>query len=166
MRSTLILGLGNPILTDDGVGIRVVQGVRASFEPPAGADSFAFAEASVGGVRLLDLLVGHDRAILVDAIQTQGGRTGDITRLGVGELRSTLHSDSTHDLTLPGALAFGRAMGMKLPEDAAITIVAIEVEEVLTFGEGCTPEVEAAIPMAVQYVKELLRAHEGGRRGT
>ena len=146
--NTLILGLGNPILTDDGVGIYVVREVAAR----CGRDGVAFAEASVGGLRLLDVIAGCERLVLVDAIQTRDGRPGDVYRLHPNDLRVSLHSGSTHDLSLPGALALGRGIGMVLPEDKDVVIFAIEVEDVLTFGEGCTPVVAAAIPGAVEIV--------------
>ena len=144
----LVLGLGNPILTDDGVGIHVTRAVLAH-GLPEGVDC---AEASVGGLRLLDAIAGYDRVVMVDAIQTQGGRPGQIYRLHAGDLRQSLHSGSTHDLSLSGALALGRGLGMALPEDEAITILAVEAEDVLTFGETCTPAVEAALPRAVEAV--------------
>jgi hydrogenase maturation protease len=143
---TLVLGLGNPILTDDGVGIHVVRAAAARYAPASGA---TFAEASVGGLRLLDLLTGYARVILVDAIQTREGQPGKIHRLGLQQLPSLLHSGSTHDLSLPAALELGRRLGMKLPRDEDLTILAIEVEDVLSFGESCTPAVaEAILPAA------------------
>jgi len=167
MTSTLVLGLGNPILTDDGVGILVVREVQSRLASSPGSAEVAepgicFAEASVGGLRLLEVLASHDRAILIDAIQTPGGKPGAIYRLRVSDLRSSRHSGSTHDLTLSGALTLGRALGMALPLDEAIEIVAVEVEDVLTFGEGCTPRVEAAIPEVVQVVTDLVRGQVGG----
>lgn len=155
--STLVLGLGNPILTDDGVGIHVVRQVAAHFQPAAG-DSVTFAEASVGGLRLLEVITGCDRLILVDAIQTPGGAPGQIHRLSVDDLRASRHAGSTHDLTFSGALAWGRRMGMPLPADEAITILAIDVTEVLTFGETLTPGVAAAVPRAIQSVLRELGA--------
>ena len=167
MTQMLVLGLGNPILTDDGVGILVVREVQSRLlSSPAvsagevGRGSWTFAEASVGGLRLLEVLTGHERAILVDAIQTPGGAPGDVYRLTVGDLRSSRHSGSTHDLTLAGALALGRALGMALPEDDAMVIIAIEVVDVLTFGEGCTPLVEAAIPKVVQLVMDEIKEEQ------
>jgi len=150
---TLILGLGNPILTDDGVGIHIVRAV-ATHVQQAG---LVFAEASVGGLRLLDTLTGYERVILVDAIQTTGGRPGQVYLLHPNDLRASLHSGSTHDLSLPGALALGRQLGLVLPADAAVTIVAVEVEDVLTFGESCTPAVAAAIPWAVEMVLACIQ---------
>ncbi len=143
---TLVLGLGNPILTDDGVGIRVVRAAANQCPQHLGV---AFTEASVGGLRLLDVLNGYDRVILIDAIQTRDGEPGSVYKLGLGELRASLHAGSTHDLSLSGALALGRKLGMRLPSDDDLTILAIEVENVLTLGETCTPAVKRAIPRAV-----------------
>lgn len=152
--NTLILGLGNPILTDDGVGIHVVRAMAARCLPGSG---MTFAEASVGGLRLLDLLAGYGRVILVDAIQTRGGRPGDVYRLSLDQLPASLHSSSTHDLSLPAALALGRRLGMDLPADEDVILLAVEVEDVLSFGETCTPAVTKAIPLAVEAALTELR---------
>ena len=152
MGKTLVLGLGNPILTDDGVGIHVVRKVEQT-GLPAGTSC---AQASVGGLRLLDALTGYDRVILVDALQTRGGRPGDVYRLQLHDAQGSLHSGSTHDLSLTGALDVGRHLGMDLPGDDAVTIVAIEVSDVLTFGETCTQAVTEAIPVAVRAVLDEL----------
>jgi hydrogenase maturation protease len=149
---TLVLGLGNTILTDDGVGVYVA---RALGEDHRKAD-VDFAEASVGGLRLLDFISGYERVVMVDAIQTLDGQPGDIYALHPDDLRVPLHTGSSHDLTLPGALALGRGMNLPLPRDEDFVIIAIEVEDVLTFGEKCSPAVVAAIPRAVEAVLHLL----------
>lgn len=145
---TLVLGMGNTILCDDGVGIHVV---RAATERCQRYD-VDFGEASVGGLRLLDVIGGYERIIMVDAIQTPNGKPGDVYCLHPNDVRAPLHAGSTHDLSLPGALALGRGMGLTLPKDEDFVIIAIEAEDVLTFGEECTPTVEAAIPRAVEAV--------------
>jgi len=155
MPKTLVLGLGNPILTDDGVGIHIVRAAASQCSP---ANGVTFAEASVGGLRLLDLLAGYERLILVDAIQTPAGRPGDIYRLGLSDLQGSLHSGSTHDLSLPGALALGRALGTELPGDEAIVLVAVEIKDTLSFGETCTGAVISAVPDAVEAVLAELKA--------
>jgi hydrogenase maturation protease len=160
--------LGNPILTDDGVGIHVARAVasRLSLHPDR-AEGVRFAEASVGGLRLLEVLAGYDRVILIDAIQSPDGLPGDICQLLPGRLvevgaggrcSGTMHAGSTHDLSLQGALAWGRQTGMALPDDEDIFIVAIEAQDVLTFGETCTPAVVGAILRAVDLVFGLLKA--------
>jgi hydrogenase maturation protease len=149
---TLIVGMGNPILTDDGIGIYVVQELVGRIQ----RDDVDVAEACVGGMRLLGIIAGYERVILVDAIQTPGGRPGEILRLHSGDLRCSMHAGCTHDLSLAGALALGRGLGMVLPDDDHFQIVAIEVEDVLTFGEGCTPAVTAAIPQVADHVLAML----------
>jgi len=149
---TLVLGLGNTILTDDGVGIHVVREASAA----CSSDDVTFAEASVGGLRLLELLAGQDRVIMVDAIQTPGGRPGDLRRLHPNDLRASLHAGSSHDLSLSGALALGRSLGLPLPRDEDFTILAVEAEDVLTFSETCTEQVQVAIPaVALRVLEEV-----------
>ena len=150
----LVLGLGNPILSDDGVGIHVVQAVAARWSGDArsAGAGVEFREASAGGLRLLEVIAGYNRLILVDAILTPNGAPGQIYRLTPDDLRTSLHAGSTHDFSFQGALAWGRRMGMALPPDEAITIIAVEAEDVLTFGEALTPAVMAALPDAVGAV--------------
>jgi hydrogenase maturation protease len=90
---TLVLGLGHPIRTDDGVGIYVVRAAGAR----CGRNDVAFAEASAGGLQLLDFMAGYERLILVDAIQTRAGRPGDVYRLlsGDGAIAQSLLIRST-----------------------------------------------------------------------
>jgi hydrogenase maturation protease len=154
---TLVLGLGNPILTDDGVGIHVVRRASALWE----SNGVTFAEACVGGLRLLDFLAGYDRVVLVDAIVTPDGQPGDVLCMGLHDLQASLHSGCTHDLSLSSALDLGRGLGMVLPDDEQIVIIAIEAGDVLTFGEDCTPPVQAAIPPAARLVLEQITAGEG-----
>jgi hydrogenase maturation protease len=152
---TLVVGLGNPILSDDGVGIHVVRAVEARIADsrgPGPSSDVDFVEASVGGLRMLDVLAGYDRAIMVDAIQTRTGRPGEVYRLHASDLDASRHVGSTHDMSLTGALALGRRMGMVLPDDGNLVVLAVEAEDVLTFGEACTPRVAIAIPQVVQMV--------------
>jgi hydrogenase maturation protease len=152
MKKTLVLGMGNPILTDDGVGIHVVRALRAQTLPPG----VFFAEAGIGGLRLLEEIAGYERVVLVDAILAPGGRPGEINLLEPRDLRTSLHSGSAHDLSFTTALKLGRELGMDIPEDAHIKVVAIQAEDVQTLGEKMTPAVEASIPRAVEAVLEIL----------
>ena len=150
-KKTLILGLGNPLVTDDSVGLRVVERLK-----PLLADrvDVEVAEDYWGGLRLMERMIGFDRAIVVDAIQT-GDRPGAIHLLTPNGI-PTQRSASAHDVNLATALEFGRRAGMALPVNDRIQLVGVEVEDVLTFGEQCTPSVQAAIPSAVEAVLKAL----------
>jgi len=150
---TIIVGLGNPILTDDGVGVKVAYDVEVRLGDKIPKD-LTITEASVGGLRLMELLEGYDRAIIIDAIKTRNGHpTGSIFTLNLADLRAispTQHSASAHDTSLVTALEAGIEMGMKLPRD--ITIFAVEVENILDFNEQPTPAVAEAIPKVTEMV--------------
>lgn len=148
---TLVLGLGNPLVTDDSVGLRVIAVLRQRLE---GRPNLDIEEDFWGGLRLMERMVGYDRAVVVDAIQT-GAPPGTLLRLTPGSI-PTQRSASAHDVNLPTALQFGREAGLYLPPDDAILLVGIEAEDILTFGDRCTPAVEAAIAPAVELVLEAL----------
>lgn len=150
---TLILGLGNPLLTDDSVGLRVVQELKPLL---AGREDIQVDEDYWGGLRLMERLVGFDRAIIIDAIRT-GAPPGTIHELSVDSI-PTQHSASGHDVNLPTALALGRQTGAHLPASENILLVGIEAEDIITFSEDCTPQVQAAIPRAVETVMAALDA--------
>jgi hydrogenase maturation protease len=149
---TLILGLGNPILSDDGVGCRVAAALKDRL---AGREVDVL-EAGVAGLDSLDLLAGYDRAIIIDAIQTASGTPGRISRLETEALAATRHSGTPHDVNLATALELGRRLGLPLPEQ--IIIFAIEALDVTSFGETCTPAVAAAVPACVEMVVRELGA--------
>ncbi len=148
---TLIIGLGSPLLTDDSVGLHVA---RRLAELLAGRPGVEVVEDYRGGLQLMERLTGYDRAVVVDAIVT-GAEPGTLHRLRPGDI-PTQKSASAHDVNLPTALELGRQLGARLPADENILLVGVEAEDILTFGERCTPKVEAAIPRAVEAVLAAL----------
>jgi hydrogenase maturation protease len=155
---TLVVGLGNPLLADDGVGWRVAQALIARLlaDPALAADpAFADVEVdhlAVGGLALMERLVGYRRAVLVDAMVTGEHPPGTVRRFAIADIpaHEATHLDSAHDASLATALAAGRSLGADLPTE--IAIVAVEAVRVDEFGEQLTPEVEAAIPVALDAV--------------
>lgn len=147
----LVLGLGNPLVTDDSVGLRIAAKLRDLL---AGRPEVEVGEDFCGGLRLMERMIGYDRAIVIDAIQT-GAPPGTLHRLAVDSI-PTQRSASAHDASLPTALALGRLAGAALPRDEDILLVGIEADDVLSFGEECTPAVRDAIGPAVQLVVEAV----------
>lgn len=143
---TLIVGLGNPILSDDGVGIYIARKLRKIIA----AEQATIIEASIAGFSLLDLLIGYDKVIIVDAIQSSNGKAGQIYRLGPDSFISSLHSTSPHDVDLTTALEFGKQLKLPVPEK--IIIFAIEAADIDTFSEGCTTEVSKAIDKCAEMI--------------
>jgi hydrogenase maturation protease len=155
---TIVIGLGNPLVTDDSVGLRVAAALK---DVLAARPDVEVTEDYWGGLRLMERLIGYERAIIIDAICT-GAPPGTIHRL-TPDAMPTQRSASAHDVNLPTALEFGRQAGVSLPENRHILLVAIEVEDILTFGEACTPAVQAAVAPAVEEVIEALGPLPGGK---
>jgi hydrogenase maturation protease len=151
---SLVLGLGNPILGDDGVGLGVVALVRAQLGPDPAVE---IDEACCGGLRLMERLAGYDQAILVDAIHTGEFPAGAVLRLSADDI-ATQHSASVHDVNLATALQLGEMMGLKMPGD--IRIIAVEAQNTLDFSEQYSPAVAAAVPQAVAAVIAEMNARE------
>jgi len=156
---TLILGLGNPLITDDSVGLRVIEELKPLL---ADRTDIEVSEDYWGGLRLMERMIGFDRAIVIDAIQT-GAPPGTIHQLTPDGI-PTQKSASAHDVNLSTALEFGRQAGMHLPENRHIQLVGIEAQDILTFGEQCTPSVQAAIPHAMETVLHILDAFSRGEQ--
>jgi len=145
MPDILVLGLGNPILSDDRVGIEVAYRIEEKHN--AGVDVI---EASVGGLGLLDLIVGYEKLIVVDSIKTEDGSPGALYRLELDDLERTIHTSSPHDTNFATAIEFGKRCGLSVPEN--IHIYAIEIEDNTTFSEQLTPPVEKAVPQIVDTI--------------
>lgn len=147
---TLVVGLGNPILGDDGIGWEVAKQI-ASILPDVEVECLA-----LGGLSLMERLIDYDRVIIIDAIQTRDGRPGQVYCLPLSDLPdlSAGHTTAVHDTSLQTAITLGRTMGATLPDD--ITIIGIEAQRVYDFSDELTPEVAAAIPAAVQAVLGVL----------
>lgn len=169
---TLIIGLGNPILGDDGVGWKVAEQVQRHIESdaryympirPLGSKTVQHVSTievdcvALGGLSLMERMVGYQRAILVDSMETGQSPEGSVSVFPLEALTnpSASHSSAAHDTSLLTALEVGRKMKMQVPE--AVTVVAIEAKNVYDFSEELSPAVAEAVPLAVQSVIQLLK---------
>ena len=159
---TLIIGLGNPILGDDGVGWVIAEQVRSVLLNPQSAihnpQSIEVDCASLGGLSLMERLSGSERVILVDTIFTGTQPVGTVSQFSLTALPdlSAGHSASAHDTSLQNALQVGRDMHILLPKDEEVTIISIEAEAVYDFSQELSPSVAAAVPVALKKVLDMI----------
>ena len=155
MTEAAVIGMGNPILTDDSVGVRLAGEAAREL---AGMDRVVvIEECSVGGLNLLDVLSGYERVVLLDGIHTRGGRVGFWYHFTADRLRPTAHLSNVHDANLATALALGRALGIPLPDDEQIHVLAVEIEDDETFGTELSPALARAYPDCRASVLAELR---------
>ena len=148
----LVLGLGNDILGDDSIGLRVVRQLRDEFHlhPP-----WEIRETTEAGLVLLDEFVGFHQVILVDAIQTGRQSPGSILELVDDSLpRGSVRS--AHALGVGETLALGRALGLSMPEE--VIVFAIEIEDPFTITTSLSPALESALPDIVDRIALRIAA--------
>jgi hydrogenase maturation protease len=157
---TIVVGLGNPVLGDDGVGWRVVDEVETMLEAGRHAGRSMpdadFERLGVGGLRLMEILTGYEAAILVDAAEFPARPPGEVRSCSLEDLAEFTagHLDSAHDASLKTALELGRSLGASLPE--RIQTVTIQAHRTDVFSEQLSPDVAAAVVAAAQVVVHLL----------
>jgi hydrogenase maturation protease len=151
---TIVIGIGNPIMADDSVGIKVVRLVRERINGQHGIET---TELYAGGLRLMEAMIGYERAIIIDAISTEGGRPGSFYLLSPSDFIISRYISNAHDTDLSAALEMGRMIGLQLPSD--IKIWAIEIENMNTFSEDLTHNVRKAVPVVAEKIIKELRLH-------
>lgn len=154
--SILVLGLGNPILGDDGVGWKVAEEVRSALGERA--EGIEIDCASLGGLSLMERMLGYSRVILIDAMETGGNPVGYVSMFPLAAIRNPMagHSSSAHDASLMTALQTAQTLGQVTPQ--RVDIVAIETKLSYDFSEELTPPVEAAVAIATRKVLEAFSA--------
>jgi hydrogenase maturation protease len=147
---TLLLGLGNDLLGDDAIGLRVAAALR---EPLAAYAQIAVWQSAEMGLALLDLIAGFEGLVLVDAIQTGRAPAGFVHELDGDELRA-FSKMSPHFLGIGEMLVLGRELGMAMPKQ--VRVFAIEVQDPFTMSLHLTPTLEAAVPRITQRILAAL----------
>ena len=147
----LVIGLGNELLGDDAVGPAVGRKVFEALAQKRLGLEMHYEAAELGGWRLVDLLPGYDRVVIVDSIQGGGGPLGTCYRIDLGDA-DTAHLTAAHGISLSDAVA------LAYPGDPAeVTVYGVEAERVWDFGEGLSEELERRVPAAVDdIVADLL----------
>ena len=149
---TIILGVGNLILGDDGVGVHVVNEVKKRIKNP----NITIDEAITGGMNLLDLILGYDKAIIIDAVKSTESEKGTVKRIPISNF-NTLHSCNPHDVSLIEAIKMAEKLGeTRIPRE--IIIIGIIIKELpCEFGEKLSKDIAAAVPKAVEMTLNELK---------
>jgi hydrogenase maturation protease len=149
---TIILGVGNQILGDDGVGVQVSNELKKYVKDP----NITIDEAITGGMNLLELILDFDKAIIIDAVKTQEGKNGEVKKIPLEDF-STIHSCNPHDINLSEAIKMAKKMGQKkIPKE--IIIIGILMEKIpCEFSEKLSPEIQKAVPKAITLILNELK---------
>jgi hydrogenase maturation protease len=146
-----ILGAGNYLMADDGVGVHILERLEQ-----IDRSDIELVNAGVGGLAILDYMEDADDVIIVDAVRGGGSEPGSIYKFTDKELPpANLFMMSLHDLNLVDTLRLGQQIQPELMPDN-ITIIGIEVERVEGICTDLSPRVQAAIDRVIQLVFEEI----------
>jgi hydrogenase maturation protease len=151
--STLILCLGNEVLSDDGFGPEVA---RRLHDLKIEDDDTEVIFAPLAGFALIDLLKFRERVLIVDTIRTGGHPAGYLHRFPAGVFTPSRCLTTSHQISLPTAIELGKMLDCSMPE--RIDVLAVEAEDVETLRESLTPSVASSVDDAVEYIQNWLAA--------
>jgi hydrogenase maturation protease len=150
-KKILVLGLGNEILSDDGIGPRLVKSLSHKIDDP----DVIFASAGCGGLELMEYIRGYKKAVLIDAIRTGTGEPGTVYSFSPSDFIETSNLSNLHDINFLTALHIGNILELDLPSE--LNIIAVEIVEDLQFSEKLTPVMEAKYPQILEEVFAIVR---------
>ena len=147
---TLLLGIGNPIRTDDAIGILVAREISKMGLPNVDVE-----EIAASGIEVMELMLDHEKVVIVDAIIRPDRGPGEIMKLEEKDFSHTAHGASPHGVNLSTAIALGRQTSpSRMPK--TIVFYAMQAEDVDTFSESPTPRIQNQLPILVDMVAREL----------
>jgi hydrogenase maturation protease len=128
-KNILILGLGNEVLGDESLGLKIVNDLSVNRVFPGVEYAYTFA----GGLNLLDYIIGFNALLIIDTTCGNDCQPGTIHHYKQGTFRETLHLSSEHDTSFLTTLETGKKLGLMIP--GRIDVLAIEIYRDLYLGE-------------------------------
>ncbi len=155
MGKTLILGMGNTIRGDDGVGIFIAEALRSQIDYPL----VVIKQTQESGIHLLEKITGYEKVIIIDSLQSKEGRLGDVYRFNL--LEENILSKSAKSATPYSLHHLGMATIMEIADTLIdmpkeIIIYAVKISQKDLFSDKLSLEVKRAIPKAVNLIKKEL----------
>lgn len=127
MKQTAILGFGNPVRSDDGIGCMVIDELKKRIGDTA--DHISLIDMGTSAFEVLFQLKGHERIIFVDAVMNTGEPDGTLYRLPASEVEASIQEDPMvflHSLKWDQALSYAKKiLGPEYPEDISVYLIAV-----------------------------------------
>ena len=151
MERILILGVGNILFTDEGIGVRALEWLREHYTFP---EQITLVDGGTLGMGLMDALLSCDRVYVLDAVLC-GGAPGSVYRLTDNDLRKSVSfRDSLHQTDLVDTLIYCDILGHR-PEGI---VFGMEPSDYHTMTVGLSPVCEQALPGLATHLVEELRS--------
>ena len=151
VKKALVLGIGNEILTDDGIGPKLVKKLAAEYQ----GKETKFETAALGGMELIEIIREFEQVIIIDAIKTGNGIPGTVYHLTTQNFKETLHVSNFHDISFLNSLELAKKMDIPITEK--IDILAIEIVEDLVFSEEFSLPIRDKFDLIYREISEKVK---------
>lgn len=150
----LVLGVGNILFTDEGIGVHVIQELEKRYEF---SENVRLLDGGTLGMKLMDYITRCDKLIIVDVVLGDG-KPGSIYRLVGEDLRKSLSfKNSLHQTDLTDTLIYCELIGHR-PDTV---VIGIEPKNMNDVSLEVSPEIEKAIPLLIEKVLAEIKAAGG-----
>lgn len=147
-----VMGIGNPLVKDEGVGVRVIETMMSTLHFP---DNVTLVDAGTMGMGILNLFQACDYLLVIDAVDGTGEPAGTVVRMTPEDLAPNQIKHSMHDMRLVDVLEAAMLMGCRPAADC----IGVQVLDMDGVAIGLTEPVEAAVPAAVEAALIILAEH-------
>jgi len=149
-KKILVLGMGNDILSDDGIGPKLVNDLSDMLSNP----DITFDTACCGGLEIMEHIKGFIKVVFIDAIRTRNGEPGNVYYFSPSDFRETSHLSNLHDINFLTSLNLANALELDMPSD--LHIIAVEIVEDMEFSEKLTLPLREKYPAILKEVHDLI----------
>jgi hydrogenase maturation protease len=149
-QEVLVIGFGSDILTDDQIGLKLVNDLRTLIR----SRHVRFETLLLLEAGMLGLLRDADILVLMDGIKTAGSVTGDVHIYPLSDGPVPLHLINYHDFTLPQLLSMATELGLKVP--AKVWVMAVEIEENTMFGKALSGVLQERYAEILERAKTFI----------
>jgi hydrogenase maturation protease len=153
----LVLGLGNPVLSDDAAGLAVAEEVRKQLAVRPGG-LVEVITSTRAGFELLELMQGYTHAIVIDALDLPYGTPCNVVQLSLDDFGGSPRLNNPHEVNIKTAFEIADRLGIEMPEN--VVIFGIETADTVTIGEQLTPRVQSAVVPAALEVLDFIKTLE------
>ncbi|MHC4395821.1 MAG: hydrogenase maturation protease [Planctomycetota bacterium] len=147
--SNVIIGVGNTILSDDGIGIYIAEKLKKEL------NDVEVQTTSSSGLNLIDYILGYQKAIFIDSVKTETGRLGQTNVYNMDDFENNMPF-SIHTTDLINAIKICRKCEMNVPEQ--IFFIGIEIKDNSTFTEHFSREIDLMKDRIHKKVREKIHS--------
>lgn len=142
--------MGNDILTDDGIGIKITKVLEKKYPFP----NIIYDTLSLGGMEIIEYIRDFKMVIIIDAIKTLDGIPGAVYHFIPENFKETTHLSNIHDISFLTSLKLAKELDIPTPEE--VHIIAIEIVEDMVFSNDFTPQIQARYPEILEEVSSMV----------